>query len=116
MPHGYICSSVADLLTAYRLLLASHETAHQPQRHTHQPPAAKTVPVLLKPLTGGGEGEGLLVVSDEDQLRLYDFHESEQVVLQELLTLDRWALAIWAGSRPALIVYSRQQALLYRSN
>jgi hypothetical protein len=57
--------------------------------------------VLLKPLSSGGEGEGLLVVSDEDQLLLYDFHDSEQVVLQELLTLDRWARrGCWTATVP----------------
>jgi hypothetical protein len=39
-------------------------------------------------IAGGGEGEGLLVVGDEEQLLLYDFHEGD-VVLQELLVLDR---------------------------
>jgi hypothetical protein len=98
VPQGYICSSVADLSAAYRLLLASHNSGtastNTPNSQQQQ---QQQVAVLLKSLFAGGEGEGLLVVSDEEQLLLYDFHDSEQVVLQELLTLDRWVGSHWTG-------------------
>jgi hypothetical protein len=92
VPRGYICSSVADLSAAYHLLLASRNSGtaspNSPNSQQQQQ-QQQQVAVLLKSLFAGGEGEGLLVVSDEEQLLLYDFHDGEQVVLQELLTLDR---------------------------
>jgi isoaspartyl dipeptidase IadA len=95
---GFICSKPSDLITAYKLLAKSQQQHHRghpashSQRHGLSPSSLRPTssnPVLLKPLSGSGDGEGLLVVSDEDQLMLYDFAEGQDVVLQELLVLDR---------------------------
>lgn len=83
-------------MTAFRLLSHAKQHTGNSSSHTHRSAfspsslsPASSGPVLLKPLAGGGDGEGLLVVSDEEQLMLYDFAEGQEVVMQELLVLDR---------------------------
>lgn len=70
VPRSYICESPSELLAAHHLLAPIGQ------------------PLLLKPLSGGGEGEGLLAVTDVEQLQLCDL-SAGPVVLQELLVLDR---------------------------
>lgn len=69
MPPGYTCSTVDDLLVAFRLL-GTHEA-------------------VVKPLYGK-EGEGVLFVSSPEELRLYGFPLGD-VVLESALSLDRGA-------------------------
>jgi hypothetical protein len=65
--NGYNCSTVDDLLEAYRLLKCKH--------------------VVVKPHFGAA-GEGILFLNSEEQLRMYDFPMGD-VALEEFLDLDK---------------------------
>jgi len=64
---GYVCSTVEDLLDAYK--------------------AIGTSEVVIKP-NFGAAGEGIIFVSEEEQLKLYDFPMGD-VLLEEKLNLDK---------------------------
>ncbi|KAF6263038.1 hypothetical protein COO60DRAFT_1672706 [Scenedesmus sp. NREL 46B-D3] len=67
VPHGYSCSTVEDLLVAFRLIGRAE--------------------AVVKPLYGK-EGQGVLFVSSPEELRLYDFPLGD-VVLEEALLMDK---------------------------
>jgi len=65
---GYTCSTVEDLLKAYQLM--------QPCKQ-----------VVIKPVFGAA-GEGIMFVSSEEELKIYDFCMGD-VCLEEFLNLDK---------------------------
>jgi len=66
VPKGFVCSTIDDLVEAHRVLDCKR--------------------VVLKPVYGGG-GEGVLLIDEVEQLRMYDFPMGD-VMLEEFLELD----------------------------
>jgi hypothetical protein len=79
VPTGYSCSSVEDLLVAFRLI----EQAHNPESGSGGGSSSSSSEAVVKPLYGK-EGKGVLFVSSPEELRLYDFPLGD-VVLEEAL-------------------------------
>eukprot|EP00960_Hanusia_phi_P000025 502-Hanusia_phi.AAC.2 len=67
VPRGYRCSTVDDLMEAYKLLDVKD--------------------IIIKPIYGT-DGDGILVVSEMEQLKMYDFPLGE-VCVEEFLNLDK---------------------------
>ena len=68
VPRGYVCSDISELQEAWDSCLDVME-------------------FVIKPVSSGGNGEGVVSISERGQLLLYDFAYGD-VIMQEKLALD----------------------------